>query len=72
MAVLEAPVEWLDARIARRSRLMLEGGIAARGVVRPVTAEFYRPILGELEEHGIVCQETTDWTEQVPGHEGGE
>ncbi|MBA4377393.1 MAG: saccharopine dehydrogenase [Gemmatimonas sp.] len=53
-------------------RLVLEGGIAARGVARPVTAEFYRPILDELEGHGIVCQEKTELIDRNTGDEGGE
>ncbi|MBK7703034.1 MAG: saccharopine dehydrogenase NADP-binding domain-containing protein [bacterium] len=53
-------------------RLTLEGAFAARGVARPVSAEFYGPILGELETLGIVCREETVWTERDSGHQGGE
>ncbi len=40
----------LPAAIA--SRLIIEGAIRAKGVVKPITDEIYKPVLAELEEHG--------------------
>jgi len=40
----------LPAAIA--SRLIIEGAIRAKGVVKPITYEIYKPVLAELEEHG--------------------
>jgi saccharopine dehydrogenase (NADP+, L-glutamate forming) len=37
--------------------LILRGRIAARGVVRPVTPEFYTPILAGLADLDIICKE---------------
>ncbi len=45
----------LPAAIA--ARLILEGRITARGVLRPVTPEIYNPILDELAKLDIVCAE---------------
>ena len=39
------------------ARLILEGKIKARGVVVPVTREFYDPILAELKTQGIELTE---------------
>ena len=39
-------------------RLILEGRVEAKGVLVPVAAEFYRPILDELRTLGIVFKET--------------
>jgi saccharopine dehydrogenase (NADP+, L-glutamate forming) len=39
-------------------RLILEGKISAKGVVIPVTSEFYDPILEELKLSGIELTET--------------
>lgn len=47
----------LPAAIA--ARLVLSGGIAARGVLRPVQPEIYGPVLDELAGLGIVCSEET-------------
>lgn len=43
--------------LAIAARLMLHGKIKARGVVVPVTPEFYNPILAELKERGIELNE---------------
>ena len=48
----------LPAAIAVRR--ILEGGITAKGVLRPVAREVYEPILDELAELGIECRETTE------------
>ena len=40
----------LPAAIA--SRLIIEGAIRTKGVVRPIINEIYKPVLAELEEHG--------------------
>jgi len=40
----------LPAAIA--SRLILEGAIRAKGVLKPITEEIYKPILSELAENG--------------------
>lgn len=47
----------LPAAIA--ARLILEGVIPQRGVLRPVYREIYEPILDELANLDIVCQEET-------------
>lgn len=39
-------------------RLILEGRVESKGVLVPVAAEFYRPILDELRTLGIVFKET--------------
>jgi saccharopine dehydrogenase (NADP+, L-glutamate forming) len=39
--------------LAIAARLLLEGKIKARGVVVPVTKEFYDPILAELKTLGV-------------------
>ncbi|MFW6055657.1 MAG: saccharopine dehydrogenase C-terminal domain-containing protein, partial [Thermodesulfobacteriota bacterium] len=39
------------------ARLVLEGRIGAKGVLRPVIPEIYEPVLDELEELGITFQE---------------
>jgi len=45
----------LPAAIA--ARLILEGRITSRGVLRPVTSEIYDPVLDELAKVNIVCTE---------------
>jgi saccharopine dehydrogenase-like NADP-dependent oxidoreductase len=40
----------LPAAIA--SRLILEGAIRAKGVLKPISAEIYKPVLAELVENG--------------------
>ena len=45
----------LPAAIA--ARLVLEGKISQRGVLRPVSAEIYEPVLTELARLDIDCQE---------------
>jgi saccharopine dehydrogenase-like NADP-dependent oxidoreductase len=40
-------------------RLILEGGIKATGVQIPVTADLYDPVLDELADMGIRCEEKT-------------
>ena len=39
--------------LAIACKLILENKIEARGVLAPVTAEFYNPVLAELETFGI-------------------
>ena len=51
----------LPAAIAVRR--ILEGEIAMKGVLRPVHAGIYEPVLGELAELGIECRETTETME---------
>lgn len=41
------------------ARLIVEGKIAARGVLRPVLPEIYEPVLAELGSEGIVLRETS-------------
>ncbi len=48
----------LPAAIAARS--ILAGGVARRGVLRPVHPEIYGPCLDELAGLGIVCSEETE------------
>ena len=48
----------LPAAIA--ARRILEGEITATGVLRPVTADIYNPVLDELAELGIECRESTE------------
>jgi saccharopine dehydrogenase-like NADP-dependent oxidoreductase len=45
----------LPAAIA--ARLILEGKVARRGVLRPVTADIYNPVLDELADLNIVCSD---------------
>jgi saccharopine dehydrogenase (NADP+, L-glutamate forming)/spermidine synthase len=40
--------------------MILQGKITSAGVLRPVTAEIYNPILDELTTLGIECQERTE------------
>ena len=40
-------------------KLMLDGTIARPGVLRPITREIYEPVLRELAQLGIVCEEKT-------------
>lgn len=47
-------------------RMILEGRIGARGVLRPVTPEIYGPVLDELKTLGIDCVEKLEWNE--PGN----
>ena len=42
------------------ARMILEGRIRLTGVHRPVAAEIYEPVLGELEQMGITCVEKTE------------
>ena len=53
--------------LAIASRLILEGRIADAGVLRPTGAGIYEPVLAELEEFGIVCEERTEAIEPAPG-----
>ena len=48
----------LPAAVA--ARLVLEGTISARGVLRPVVPAIYEPVLGELRTLGIDCLEETE------------
>ncbi len=48
----------LPAAVA--ARLVLDGGIATRGVLRPVVPAIYEPVLGELKALGIDCLEETE------------
>jgi saccharopine dehydrogenase (NADP+, L-glutamate forming) len=43
--------------LAIACKLVLEGNVQAKGVVVPVSQEFYEPILAELESLGIVFKE---------------
>ena len=47
----------LPAAIA--SRLILEGAIRAKGVLKPITEEIYKPVLAELEENGYKFEHKT-------------
>jgi saccharopine dehydrogenase-like NADP-dependent oxidoreductase len=40
--------------------MILQGKIATPGVLRPVTAEIYNPVLDELETLDIKCTERTE------------
>ncbi len=44
--------------VAIAAKLVLNGKITKRGVLMPLAAEIYDPILDELEQHGIVFSET--------------
>jgi saccharopine dehydrogenase-like NADP-dependent oxidoreductase len=43
--------------VAIATELLLDRTITERGVVIPVNAEIYNPVLAKLESEGIVCQE---------------
>ncbi|MBT4291849.1 saccharopine dehydrogenase [bacterium] len=43
--------------VAIAVRMILEETITAKGVLRPITSDIYNPVLDELEELGIVCEE---------------
>jgi saccharopine dehydrogenase-like NADP-dependent oxidoreductase len=47
----------LPAAIA--SRLILEGAIRAKGVLKPITEEIYKPVLAELTENGYKFEHKT-------------
>jgi saccharopine dehydrogenase-like NADP-dependent oxidoreductase len=47
----------LPAAIA--SRLILEGTIRSKGVLKPITEEIYKPVLAELEENGYKFEKKT-------------
>jgi len=47
----------LPAAIA--SRLILEGAIRSKGVLKPITEEIYKPVLAELEENGYKFEHKT-------------
>ena len=47
----------LPAAIA--SRLILEGTIRLKGVLKPITKEIYKPILSELAENGYKFEHKT-------------
>ena len=40
------------------ARLLLEGQIDTRGVLRPLGPSIYQPLLAELAEHGIALEHT--------------
>ena len=42
------------------AKLILEGGITRRGVVIPTAADVYRPVLAELQAHGIAFDERVE------------
>lgn len=46
-------------------RLILEGVIGETGVLRPIDPGIYTPVLTELAELGIVCQENVEYIEPV-------
>ncbi len=56
--------------VAIAARLILEGKIERTGVARPITPDIYLPVLAELEELGIVCQEEIETMEPGLGREG--
>jgi hypothetical protein len=39
------------------AQLLLDGGVAARGVLRPMTREVYAPVLDKLRAEGIEFRE---------------
>jgi saccharopine dehydrogenase-like NADP-dependent oxidoreductase len=43
--------------LAIATKLVASGKIRARGVVLPITSEFYDPILAELSAYGITMNE---------------
>lgn len=47
----------LPAAIA--SRLILEGAIRSKGVLKPITEEIYKPVLAELAENGYKFEHKT-------------
>jgi len=51
--VLTAMAKTVGLPMAIAAKLLLSGNIKARGVVMPITAEFYEPILAELETFGV-------------------
>jgi len=53
--------------LAIAARLILEQQITKPGVLRPVSADIYEPVLAELEQLGIVCEETTKAIEPAQG-----
>lgn len=57
-AVHTAMSKTVGLPIAIAARLLLSGEIGRRGVVLPVTADFYEPILAELAAMGITFTET--------------
>jgi saccharopine dehydrogenase-like protein len=46
-------------------KLILDGVITQTGVLRPISPDVYNPVLQELEELGIVCEENTEIIEPV-------
>ncbi len=56
--------------VAIAARLIVEGKIDRTGVVRPVTSDIYEPVLAELEELDIVCQEEAAPITAGGGREG--
>ena len=57
--VLTAMAKTVGLPMAIACKLILTGKIAARGVHIPVSAEFYNPILEELEQFGVKFKERT-------------
>ncbi len=41
--------------LAIATKLILQGKIKSRGVQMPISEEFYKPILKELEKFGVRC-----------------
>ncbi len=46
--------------VAIAVRQIIEGGIAATGVLRPIGKDIYEPVLDRLAGMGIVCEESTE------------
>ncbi|HUO14912.1 MAG TPA: saccharopine dehydrogenase C-terminal domain-containing protein [Verrucomicrobiae bacterium] len=46
--------------------MILTGKISAKGVLRPVTADIYNPVLNGLAQLNIVCKERTETFELAP------
>jgi len=43
--------------VAIAVKMILEGKITVKGVLRPIIPEIYNPVLNELKEKGIYCKE---------------
>jgi saccharopine dehydrogenase (NADP+, L-glutamate forming) len=56
-SVRTAMAQTVGLPLAISARLLLQGKIAARGVLMPITPEFYNPILAELSTLGITLVE---------------
>jgi len=43
--------------VAISVKMILEGKITVKGVLRPIIPEIYEPVLSELKKRGIYCKE---------------